>query len=249
VPLIRFRLVCFVPALCLMAIGSPALAQTANPNDAPAIPSKEEPPPGGCMPIGVTASGEVVFPFLCRNFIEQHRAANEQPPALDKPVAHPAAEMPASPQKPVAAETPPAAEKTAATEDARRKAADADGKNAESVAAEKPASAQKPAVAETPPVAEKAAAAEDNPKAPDAERKNVAEGKSTGSVAAAEHKDTATNPSDATADELSTAAVPAKRAEKKKKGSLDCKSFRSYDAASSSYRDYSGHVRPCRVGP
>src|SRR5438477_9006656 len=110
-----------------MAIGSPVLAQTtgaANSNETPAIPAKEEPPPGGCMPIGVTASGEIVFPFLCKNFIEQYRVANEKPPAVDKPVANSAAEKTASVQKPAVAETPPVGEKAASAEDAGRKAAD-----------------------------------------------------------------------------------------------------------------------------
>jgi hypothetical protein len=29
---------------------------------------------GGCLPIGVTASGEIVFPFTCKAFIERLRA-------------------------------------------------------------------------------------------------------------------------------------------------------------------------------
>ena len=30
------------------------------------------------MPIGVTASGDIVFPFQCKGFIEQHRGAAEK---------------------------------------------------------------------------------------------------------------------------------------------------------------------------
>jgi hypothetical protein len=81
-------------------IGSPltvtsgaALAQatgTVN-SPAPAKPSvKEDVPPGGCMPIGQTASGEMVFPIQCKEFIERQRGkAVEQKPAAveEKPAA------------------------------------------------------------------------------------------------------------------------------------------------------------------
>jgi hypothetical protein len=79
-------------ALCcvlLTAMSGAALAQTTgpvNPNPAPAEPSvKEDVPPGGCLPIGVTVSGEVVFPFLCKEFIERRRgmAVEQEPAALE----------------------------------------------------------------------------------------------------------------------------------------------------------------------
>jgi hypothetical protein len=61
-----------------IAIASAAtLAQTlcvAQQNNAPA-PVVEDVPPGGCMPIGLTASGEIVFPIQCKELIERHRAA------------------------------------------------------------------------------------------------------------------------------------------------------------------------------
>src|SRR5712664_2943508 len=54
-----------------------------NPSSTPAQPSaNEDVPPGGCMPIGLTTSGEIVFPIQCKEFIERHRgAAVEQKPA------------------------------------------------------------------------------------------------------------------------------------------------------------------------
>jgi hypothetical protein len=64
-----------------------ALAQTTgtvNPSLTPAEPSvKEDVPPGGCMPIGLTASGEIVFPMQCKEFIERERgkAVEQKPPA------------------------------------------------------------------------------------------------------------------------------------------------------------------------
>ena len=73
-------------ALLLTVMSGAALAQitgTVNPSPAPAAPSvKEDVPPGGCMPIGLTASGEIVFPIQCKDFIERHRGkAVEQKPA------------------------------------------------------------------------------------------------------------------------------------------------------------------------
>ena len=53
-------------------------------------------PPGGCMPIGLTASGEIVFPFACKALIERQRgtvdqlnpaAPDEKPPAEVTPSA------------------------------------------------------------------------------------------------------------------------------------------------------------------
>jgi hypothetical protein len=62
-----------------------AFAQTTgavDPSPAPAEPSvKEDVPPGGCMPIGLTASGEIVFPIQCKEFIQRQRGeAVEQKP-------------------------------------------------------------------------------------------------------------------------------------------------------------------------
>jgi hypothetical protein len=44
---------------------------------------KEDVPPGGCMPIGLTASGEIVFPIQCKEFIERQRGTTvQQKPAV-----------------------------------------------------------------------------------------------------------------------------------------------------------------------
>ena len=78
---------------CLLVtlLGSPALAQTtdaaAPKPDVAASTAKQQPPPGGCMPIGVTVSGQIVFAFQCKDFIEQQKAADQDPAAAgeDKP--------------------------------------------------------------------------------------------------------------------------------------------------------------------
>src|SRR5712672_4177126 len=84
-------------ALLLSVMSGAALAQTTgavNPNPAPAQPSvNEDVPPGGCMPIGLTTSGEIVFPIQCKEFIERHRgqaverkhAAVEERPGVSLP--------------------------------------------------------------------------------------------------------------------------------------------------------------------
>jgi len=70
----------------LVVLSGAVLAQstdTVNPSSAPAEPAaKEDVPAGGCMPIGLTASGEIVFPIQCREFIERERGRTvEQRPA------------------------------------------------------------------------------------------------------------------------------------------------------------------------
>lgn len=80
----------FLYALCAVVVaglGSETHAQTtgtlaavpgeASTKDQPSSSGSEEPPPGGCMPIGITVSGEVVFPFQCRDFIDRHKAAKQ----------------------------------------------------------------------------------------------------------------------------------------------------------------------------
>jgi hypothetical protein len=62
-------------ALLILLMWSAASAQTTG-TLAPAplgAPSKADVPPGGCMPIGLTASGEMVFPIQCEGIIERAR--------------------------------------------------------------------------------------------------------------------------------------------------------------------------------
>jgi hypothetical protein len=109
---------CLAALFCvlIMVMSGAALAQTtgtANPSSDPAQPSvKEDVPPGGCMPIGLTASGEIVFPIQCKEFIERERGkAVEQKPAAaaEKATAAPSEGVAAVEQKPAAAEEKAAA--------------------------------------------------------------------------------------------------------------------------------------------
>jgi hypothetical protein len=110
-PLRRIALHCCV---LLTVTGGAALAQTTgtvNPGPAPAEPAaKADVPLGGCMPIGLTASGEIVFPIQCKEFIDRERGKTVEqtpPPAAGKPVT--ADEKPAAEPKPAVAQEKPAA--------------------------------------------------------------------------------------------------------------------------------------------
>ena len=76
--------------LLLTVTSGAAFAQTTvtvGPSPSPAEPSmKEDVPPGGCMPIGLTASGEIVFPIQCKEFIERQRgqAVERKPAAVEE---------------------------------------------------------------------------------------------------------------------------------------------------------------------
>jgi hypothetical protein len=196
-PLRRIALHCCV---LLTVTGGAALAQTTgtvNPGPAPAEPAaKADVPLGGCMPIGLTASGEIVFPIQCKEFIDRERskAAVEPTPR-------------AAEGKPALADDKPgvAGQKPAMVE---QRPADAEPKPA--VAEEKPAPRQLEAVA--PP--QDAASAIGKP---------------------------ADKPVEAAAAPKRVHREVGKRASR----SDGCSHFRTYDAASGSYRGYDGRRHPC----
>src|SRR6266853_1534875 len=171
-------------ALLLSVMSGAALAETTgavNPGSVPAQPSvNEDVPPGGCMPIGMTTAGEIVFPIQCKEFIERHRGAAVE----DKPAAE---------QKPAAVEARPAAveEKPAAVE-------------------------QKPAAVE-----QKSAARQSESVAPESSK-----------------------PVNKPVETLQKRVEhePHQRAMR----SDNCKSYRTYDSASGTYRGYDGQRRVCR---
>jgi BA14K-like protein len=68
----------------ILLLWSAASAQTTGtlPSASAGAPSKADTPPGGCMPIGLTASGEIVFPIQCEGIIERARGSKiDQKPA------------------------------------------------------------------------------------------------------------------------------------------------------------------------
>ena len=214
-------------ACTLLAVSSGvALAQTTgavNSNPASAEPAvKQEQSSGDCMPIGLTVSGEIVFPFQCKEFIERQRAAKQNPAVVqgEKPDAAENPKPAAAEQKPDAAEDNTAAKQPAVAE--------------KPVIDEvKPAVAEeKPAPAETKPVAaeEKAAAAEEKAATKQPGRPALENSKpATGPVAAAPLQKRAEN-------ELRKPTV----------GPPGCMHFRSYDPASGSYRSFEGRRVSCR---
>src|SRR5882757_840792 len=79
-----FVLCCVLPAV----MGGAALAQTGSladpsPTAAQSSPKEDDPPPGGCKPIGLTVSGEVVFPLECKEFIERQKAMISKPAPVE----------------------------------------------------------------------------------------------------------------------------------------------------------------------
>jgi len=207
----------------LLAVTSgAALAQTTgavNPKPAQVEPSvTEEPPPGGCMPIGLTASGEIVFPFQCKAFIERQKAADQKPAAAEDVKS-------AAEQKPDAAENKTDAKQPAAGETS-------------AIAEVKPAAADdKPAAVE-----KKAAAAEEKPAA--AEEKTAA--KQQGRVAPDTTKP-ATEPLDPVPLPRRAERAERPSRAKRIVGPPGCTHFRTYDSASGTYRTYEGRRRECRA--
>jgi hypothetical protein len=67
--------------------------------------------PGSCMPIGLTASGEVVFPWDCRAIIEKQRgpvSVNVPPPSADASTKDQVSEKAAAQQPEQSSPTAPA---------------------------------------------------------------------------------------------------------------------------------------------
>ena len=200
-------------------------AGVAQPSDLQPRVSDDGPPPGGCHPIGVTVSGEIVFPMTCKDFIERHKAADRASSAAEtKPASGEASKAPTAVE----------AGKALTTGEADRAPATAD-------------------VSSAPPAAEASKA----PAAPDSGKPNEKDAKPAAAEApaneAARPVTTQAAVAPATADTVKSSAEPATTAALSKRtharnrvaGSPGCTRFRTYDAASGTYRDYGGHRRSC----
>ncbi|WJR78191.1 hypothetical protein [Bradyrhizobium sp. NP1] len=177
------------------------------------------------MPIGVTVSGEIVFPFQCKDFIERQKAANTTPPVVEaKPAAVEA--RPAGEQK-----AAPVDEKSAAAAD-KQPPADETGAIAENRPA--PAEEKGPATDKPAPPEEKSAAVSDKPAAVE---EVVARQPEANSKPAVEPAQPAPSP-------LPRRAGLEPRV--RSGGPPGCTHFRTYDAASHTYRTYGGQRRECR---
>lgn len=206
----------------LLGMSSAGVAQSSDPQ--PRL-SDDGPPPGGCTPIGVTVSGEVVFPMTCRDFIERHKAADRAATAAEtKPATAEASKAPDVVE----------ADKALTTGDASKAPVTADVSNAPAaVEASKAPTAPdpgKPDEKEAKPVAAKAPA--------DEEAKPVTKQAAVAPATA--------DPVKSSAEPATTAAVSKRtRAQNRVAGSPGCTRFRTYDAASRTYRDYGGQRRSC----
>jgi hypothetical protein len=223
----------------LMAMGGIARAQTGSPGDPSPVPAQssakeDDTPPGACKPIGLTVSGEVVFPFECREFIERQKALNSKPTVA---VAKPSSleqEPPAVEPRPVATEArgPTAGEKPA---EAAEKPATAE---------EKPASAEPKSVeakpVETKPIETKSF--ETKPADPNATELKTA---------TKPPEDAAPVNNQASTGALGIVPLP-KRADRSRlreqvtSAAPGCTHFRTYDSTAGTYRGFDGRTRPCR---
>ncbi|MGB8402220.1 BA14K family protein, partial [Bradyrhizobium sp.] len=120
-------------AFLLSVISSAALAQTPgalDSNPAPAqFTANEDNSSGGCVPIGLTVSGESVFPIHCKAFLERQRgpaaeqksaAVEEKPAAVEEKPAVAEVKPATVEEKPAVAEEKPAAKQPEATQEAKR---------------------------------------------------------------------------------------------------------------------------------
>jgi hypothetical protein len=232
-------------ALCsvLLMLTGAARAQSAdpaNPAPAPAQPSTQDEATAGCEPIGLTASGEIVFPFRCKDMVERQHAATSKP-ANPKPAV--AAAAPAVQEKPQAnLQAKPQAQPVAAA--VRMTAVHpAHAVNAKPVAihpAGAAPKAAKPAVqpvdaAHSPKNLEKSVEKTADAKAVEAK---TAEAK-TDEVKSAETKPVET-----------TKSIPhvAGRAYEHRMGPPGCTQFQSYNAVSATYLGFDGQRHPCQEG-
>jgi hypothetical protein len=226
----------------LVVMGGIARAQTggpASPSPVPAQSAKDDdmPPPGACKPIGLTVSGEVVFPLECRAFIE--RALNSKPAvAMTKPSS--------LEPKPSAVQSEPAATVARGAP-----------------AGEKPADvAEKPATAEERPVSAESKSVEPKsvePKSVEAKSVETKPVETTPPDANPPEPKTAAKPSEEAApdnSQVSTGALevvplpPTKRFDGRLRAQAtsapSCTHFRTYDATAGTYRGFDGKIRPCR---
>ena len=105
-----------------------AVAQTTgtvSPMIAPAEPSpNDEPRPGDCMPIGLTASGEIVFPFRCKDFIERNKAARPKSQTSDEGPTTAEEKLIRTDEKPAVTERPISADEEKAAAQPKSNASD-----------------------------------------------------------------------------------------------------------------------------
>ncbi len=179
-------------------------------------------PQGGCMPIGITAAGDVVFPFECKEFLDRYKA--EMDKSSD---AGGGAPNPPNPSNPPSGGT------------------EAHGPQA----APAPAQVAAPASKTAAPAAQAAAPApKDAPRNPDdataAIQSAPAAPAPKSAVKQSKHERKV-----ADSDDDDDRATPQRHAaatkHKTEKGTAACMHFRTYDPDSGTYKGYDGQRRSC----
>lgn len=241
----------------LLETGSVGVAQTS---DSPPRSSDNGPPPGGCTPIGVTVSGEIVFPMTCMDFIERHKAADRAATAVEKPAAAEVGKSPdaveaAKAQATVEADKPPdAADVTkapAAAETSKASTANETGKvKTTGDASRASATAEVTSASATVDVS-KTPTASDSGKPEEKDAKRAMANAPADEAPQPETRQAAVSPE--SADTGKSSAEPGTTAALSKRGrgrnrlasSAPCTRFRTYDAVSGTYRDFGGRRRSC----
>jgi len=243
-----------------VAVGA-SRAQSAETSAAPAAgeTAKEGGLFGGCEPIGMTASGELVFPLECKKLVkkpaeapvaaEDKAAVDDKTASTDakpveadhKPTAEAAAAAAAEPKHPAHADKP----------DAIRKAAAVDPTAVARPAAGKPSAAKMPPgkMASSKPTTAKVmvvAVKEPAPKAAQAESTKLAnkdQGKAT-PMSAIKRMIVMAKPA-GVAVPVAAKPQPDDKPRLRTAGMPYCVQFRSYNAATKSYLGYDGRIHAC----
>jgi hypothetical protein len=232
-----------------------APAQTTgalDPSPASADPSKGGVPPGGCMPIGLTASGEIVFPILCKEFIEQHRESDtaQKPSVVEQKVTVKPVEIaaPSEDGMPENSSSKPLMTEEKVTEKPPETVAPSHDVMLEN-SSSKPVIAQekvigKPVETAAPP--EEVMPENSNPKPSVAEQKlsaKPAETAESSEAAILEKSDPKNKPLETAVSSRKTHKHESNRQAINQAG---CQHYRTYDSASETYRSYDGRRRSCQ---
>lgn len=217
-------------------------ACVAQSSDSQPRSSDDGPPPGGCTPIGITVSGEIVFPMTCKDFIERHKAADRAATAAEaKPAAAQASKAPDAVEP---ARAPPAVEASKTPTVVETGNAQTTGEAGRAAATAELSPAPAAVEARKAPTAPDSAKSSGQNEAKPADVKAPAEEAvqpvTKQAAVAVEGADTVKPVSDP-----ATTAALSKRARARLAGASDCTKFRTYNAASRSYRDFNGQRRSC----
>jgi hypothetical protein len=223
-----------------MLTGAAARAQSADPATPPPAPSAQDEATGGCEPIGLTASGEIVFPFRCKDTVERQHAAATRPSEPKPAVAAAAPAVQAKPQ----AQPVVAAAKLTAVHPVRTA-------NAKPVAIHPAGPAPKAAKPAVQPV-DTVHSPKNLGKNPDKNLEKTAEARTTGKTT---EKTTEAKTTEAKTDEAKSAETKPVETTKSipqvagkahaRTGPPGCTQFQSYNAVSATYLGFDGQRHPC----